>query len=235
MLKIKIPTKWQDLSQKQLEYLLKMKASGLTDATIQTAAFLYFAELNIYKTEKDAVLMRRGLRLYRVKPTDITIAAMQLDFITDPPAFPQLLQEYRGKKAIDQELHGLPFGHYLRLENLLQQYLREQHENLIQQAAAILYPEIKEVDCDAVLTYAILHWYNGIKTYFAGMFPDLFRRLKTTEQDEQPDLREAMLAQIRALTGGDVTKEADVLNVDTWTALAELDAKAREAKEFAKK
>lgn len=106
---------------------------------------------------------------------------------------------------------------------------------VIQQAAAILYPDSKKQDCDAVLTYAILHWYNGLKTYFADMFPDLFRRLRTTEQDEQPDLREAMLAQIRALTGGDVTKESDVLNVDTWTALAELDAKAREAKEFAKK
>ena len=47
-----------------------------------------------------------------------------------------------------------------------------------------------------------------------------------------PDLREVMLAQIRALTSGDVTKEHGVLNVDTWTALAELNAKAREAKEL---
>ena len=235
MLKIKIPTTWQELTQPQLEYLLKLKASGLADATIQTAAFLHFAQLNIYKTEKEAVHLRRGLRLYRVKPTDITLAAMQLDFITDPPTLPQLLQEYRGHKSIDQELHGLPFGHYLRLENLLQQYLREQHEELIQQAATIIYPDITPEECDTTLAYAILHWYNGLKTYFAATFPDLFRRINTNGQDEQPDLRDAMLAQIRALTGGDVTKEEAVLNVDTWTAIAELDAKAREAKEFAKK
>ena len=41
-----------------------------------------------------------------------------------------------------------------------------------------------------------------------------------------------MLAQIRALTGGDITKEQAVLDADTWTALAELDAKAREAQKY---
>ena len=49
--------------------------------------------------------------------------------------------------------------------------------------------------------------------------------------DVETDVRETTLAQIRALTDGDVTKEEAVLNVDTWTALAELDAKARDAEE----
>lgn len=35
----------------------------------------------------------------------------------------------------------------------------------------------------------------------------------------------AMNAQIRALTGGDVTKERAVLQMDCWRALTELDAK----------
>lgn len=43
-----------------------------------------------------------------------------------------------------------------------------------------------------------------------------------------------MLAQVRALTAGDVTKEQTVLNVDTWTALDELNSKAREARELEK-
>ena len=38
--------------------------------------------------------------------------------------------------------------------------------------------------------------------------------------------------QIRALTEGDVTKENEILALDTWRALTELDAKAREAEEF---
>ena len=39
---------------------------------------------------------------------------------------------------------------------------------------------------------------------------------------------------IRALTGGDITKEAAIMKMDTWRALTELDAKAREAEELRK-
>ena len=42
----------------------------------------------------------------------------------------------------------------------------------------------------------------------------------------------AMNAQIRALTKGDVTKESEVLALDTWRALTELNAQAREYKEL---
>ena len=44
-----------------------------------------------------------------------------------------------------------------------------------------------------------------------------------------------MNAQIRALTKGDITKEKEVLNMDTWRALFELDAQAKEAQELRNK
>jgi uncharacterized protein YbjQ (UPF0145 family) len=43
-----------------------------------------------------------------------------------------------------------------------------------------------------------------------------------------------MNAQIRALTGGDITKEDQILQKDTWRALTELDAKAKDAEELRK-
>jgi hypothetical protein len=45
-------------------------------------------------------------------------------------------------------------------------------------------------------------------------------------------LTAAVNAQIRALTKGDVTKEKEVLALDTWRALTELDALAREYQEI---
>ena len=48
-------------------------------------------------------------------------------------------------------------------------------------------------------------------------------------------LYEAVNSQIRALTKGDVTKEKEVLAIDTWRALTELDALAKEYDEFNKK
>ena len=48
-------------------------------------------------------------------------------------------------------------------------------------------------------------------------------------------LKDAVNAQIRALTKGDVTKEKEVLAIDTWRALTELDALAKEYDDFNKK
>ena len=45
----------------------------------------------------------------------------------------------------------------------------------------------------------------------------------------------SMNAQIRALTGGDITKEETIRKANVWRALTELDAKAREAEELNKK
>ena len=71
----------------------------------------------------------------------------------------------------------------------------------------------------------------GLKTAYTQLFPDLFSRTAPTGNN-QPDMRELMLAEIRALTGGDVTKNKAVLHADTMDALAELNAKAREAREM---
>ena len=41
-----------------------------------------------------------------------------------------------------------------------------------------------------------------------------------------------MDAQIRALTKGDITKEKEILSLDTWRALTELNAQAKEYKQI---
>lgn len=234
MLKISTPKSWQELTPPQLRYILTLQAQGVPSGTIQVSAFLHFAGLKIYKTEGDCLRLRAGMKVYRVKASDIAMAAMALDFITDPPTHPQLLTELAGKQAKDAELHGVPFAHYLQIENYMQQYIRTKDATLLTPVLALLYEDnLQEEDIDATARYMVLHWYNGLKPFLAQTFPDLFRPVAGAE-GEEPDLREIMLAQIRALTGGDVTKEEQVLNVDTWTALAELNAKAREAKEVNK-
>jgi hypothetical protein len=66
----------------------------------------------------------------------------------------------------------------------------------------------------------------------ADLFPHFFK--PGGAGDDSPDMRAIMDNQIRALTGGDITKEAEVLAMDTWRALTELNAKAKEAEDFKK-
>lgn len=93
MLKISTPKSWQELTPAQLRYILTLQAQGIPSGTIQVSAFLHFAGLKIYKTEGECLRLRAGMKVYRVKASDIAMAAMALDFITDPPTYPQLLQE----------------------------------------------------------------------------------------------------------------------------------------------
>ena len=175
MLKISTPKSWQELKPAQLRYILTLQAQGIPSGTIQVSAFLHFAGLKIYKTEGDFLRLRAGMKVYRVKASDIAMAAMALDFITDPPTHPQLLPELSGKQAKDAELHGVPFAHYLQIENYMQQYLRTKDSTLLTPVLAMLYEgNLQEQDIDDTARYMVLHWYNGLKPFLAQTFPDLF-------------------------------------------------------------
>jgi hypothetical protein len=48
-------------------------------------------------------------------------------------------------------------------------------------------------------------------------------------------LQDVVDSQLRALTKGDITKEKEILAMDTWRALTELNALAREYEELNQK
>lgn len=84
---------------------------------------------------------------------------------------------------------------------------------------------------------SVFYWFAALKQLLTRNFSNLFG-----EQQEDGNmlgnaslakqLADAMNAQIRALTKGDVTKEKEVLALDTWRALTELDAQVKEYNEL---
>ena len=137
-------------------------------------------------------------------------------------------------------LHGLSFEDYLCCENHYQGYLYSQDVYQLKALYDFLYKEAGRQR----LTESRLFPHQGIRTGFriplVGkhqtvlrlLFPHFFRAVPQkrpdVDQPELPDLMGAMNAQIRALTGGDVTKEKEVLQMDCWRALTELNAKAHD-------
>lgn len=232
-LEVNVPKAWEGLDEGQLLYVLRLLAAGIDADRVQVYAFLRFAGLGVVRQERGALIVRRGWKLLPLSREEVTLGAMVLDFIHEPPPIPQRPERWCGVQAVNAEMHGVPFGQYLQIENYLQQFLQQPDDRLLHPMARLLYPGIKPAKMKAkVFRYLIVHWLTGLKMLYSRLYPDLYRPAPTV--DGLPDLREAMLAQIRALTSGDVTKEERVLNVDTWTALAELDAKAREARELEK-
>jgi hypothetical protein len=138
-----------------------------------------------------------------------------------------------GGVAVDMFLHGVPFFNYLTLENYYQAFLLSPSPDVLHRMASILYPGCSD---DAPLSgyelTAVQMWYVAVKWRLSETFTNFFRPSGGGAPVTRQSLTDGMNAQIRALTQGDVTRESAIQNIDTWRALTELDALAREAREF---
>lgn len=90
---------------------------------------------------------------------------------------------------------------------------------------------------DTAELVSVFYWFASLKQYFARLFPHFYAPVGATDGNQLggslfAQLRETTNAQLRALTGGDITKESLIRQMDTHRALTELDAKAREAEEY---
>ncbi len=247
-LDFKFPKSWKELNQRQLKAVLVfLSAYDKTTALLRIT--LFFANMVIVAKKEEYALCRvatdKGLININLTAGDMLALTEAMQWVMEPGAHPVLLDELGGRKAIDKFLHGVPFETYIMLDNLYQGYLMSKNTEAVIDMANLVYShtgvrndwpddsdEVTLSRIDKLQPYeifAIFQWYTQLKAHFSKHFSHIFKR---AGGGETQSVIEAMNAQIRALTGGDVTKEKDILAIDTWRALTELDAKAREAEEF---
>lgn len=231
-LSVTIPTSWQEVTDEQLYYVFRLLGKGIPTERVMMYAFMRLAGLHIVKEQNGSVLIvRKGNKAYPIRKEDLQYGALRLEFLEKPSDYPVRLSTYKGKAAVDAELHEFPFGHYLQVENYFQAFLQTNEDECIAAIATLLYPDFAGKP-DETLQYNLLSWIYGIKQHFAREFSDLFRTVpqKSNENEENnfPDMKAITEAEIRALNGGDITKTKEIFEADTWGALAELNAKARE-------
>lgn len=212
---------WHALSDQQRKYLyFLIAAETYTPDQIKT---LFLARCCVEDMDK----------LYSLQPPQLAQAISHLDWLEHPPTAPHRLEQLQGRTAREAELEETPYELYLSCETLYHSYLADTDNNEpLQQMAEILYPDDREKPL-APLSPAerinVLLWWIGLKQLLARQYPSLFKPIEKDSAQEN-DLAETTNAMIRALTGGDVTKEQLVLEVPTWRALTELEAKVKEAK-----
>jgi len=224
-----LPTTWNELSDGQLLYVLKLTAAAFTPDEIA-------ARLVIHS-------IPRKLR-HRIPTERLAVAAQVFAFLKTPPTRPVRPAKLAGAAALAPTLQGTTFADYLMIENLWQGFLFFSDVaagldiNAFAEAGATdaatallgkLYPNYKRRRFEPWHAVAAIVWLQGLKTLLSETFAHLFQPSTNTAP---PDMREQMEMQIRALTGGDITKREEVLQSETWAALTELDAKAAEADEL---
>ena len=244
-LSFSLPQAWHELSQRELAMVFRSMERNPEPSQAKLAVLLHLTGMEIsYREIADWRCKARVICdgkdttvSFRIDREKMAWVIEQLDWLETPGIVPVRLQELISKgwervTAIPADLHGVQFSTYLVAENCYQGVLMSRSDAAVQQLATTLYPGL-ERNLEAWEQLMVLQWWAQVKGMLADLFPHFFKP-GGADEGESPDMRAIMDNQIRALTGGDITKEKEVLAMDTWRALTELNAKAKEAEDFKK-
>lgn len=244
-LNFSFPSKWEDLSNEQLKYIFKLIAKGYPFEKIKI--------FSLFKWNKVRLLARKGdgsyilsaktgipkkIKLFEVKPIQFAEVFPFLAWIDRVPDYPVAINRIAGRKAINAFFQEVPFEKFIMADNLYQGYLATENEEILDQLATVLYPSVfPQGKLKQWQRVAVFYWFNSLKNFFSLKFNEFFQPASCPDISfsSENSVEASMNAQIRALTKGDVTKEKEVLKLDTWRALEELNAQAREYREFNQK
>lgn len=233
---VTMPEAWPDLTGAELMTVLKLM-TWVPREMLHTYVFAALSGMKVLRHDDDGNYYCRfsdGKRkqVVRVSPDELRTLLSPLEFLDAPGSVPVRPEMLGKRKAVDALLHGVKFAAYLRLENLYQGFIMSGDAKTLAAAADILYPGSKRwKKLGAVEQLALTQWVVQLKGAFAAAFPNLFKPSGSDDAPSAENALKAMNNQIRALSGGDICKEAEVLASDCWRALTELDYKAKEAEE----
>jgi hypothetical protein len=238
ILNLQVPQSWSELTQEQLHYACFLLSSGHYEADqVKALAIIRWSKLQPKAFSPD------GLQVSTEQGQQCVIRSEQLagflplmDWLMAVPERPVRLEKVQGCEAFAADLQGLPFEHYLALENLYQGYIHTKNSRLLDEMTPMLYG--KKIHLTATEAYNVFLWFASVKRMFAMRFPHFF--VPSPVSSDEVDgatfdkLYRAMNLQIRALTKGDITKEKEILAMDTHRALVELNAQAEEYEDLKK-
>ncbi len=237
-----VPMAWSELSQAQLKYAFTLIAAGATVAQLQTLCLMRWAKLKLVCHYGNGYIFRHEGRKFFLDLETYATAVGRMKYLTEMPATPVRLERIGRHKALDALMNEVPFQVYLYCENLYQGYLASKDENTLQEMGRVLYTCPKR-RLQPMERMNVFYWWAALKQRLAAEFPNFVvvggssqeDDLMGTAHDIGRQLKDSMNAQIRGLTKGDVTKEKEILAMDTWRALTELDAMAKEYHELEQK
>ena len=258
VINLSVPKGWRDLSQEQLLFLLHVMVSvnainrtvgyrsrehytAQVAAQVQTICFFKWSGITVVCPYGRGYLVRSGEQEFQLDVDMLLGAVSSLDWIRELPSVTVRLEKVDGATAIPADISsGLSFDGWLACEANWQNYQSTHDDAALRNMAAILYNK-DDIKLSAAESLGVFYWWAGVKAMVSAMFPNFFKPSAPADLEDgstpasYDEMRRNIDAQIRALTKGDITKEAEVLSLDALRALTELDAQAREYDELQKR
>jgi hypothetical protein len=233
-----VPKAWHELNDKQLKYLYSLIAKDLSIDEVKALAFLHWSETKVIcRYGNDMYLLKHGAVEFPITPLQFATVVDALDWISKLPDMPVRVSQLSGHHAVSADFQGVKFETFLMCENLYQGFISTHRDQFLDEIGTMLYQFSKPHSFNAWQRINIFYWFAALKVFFASRFNEFLQPLSSgndnllgSNQSLGAQLQESMDAQIRALTKGDITKEQLILSLDTWRALTELNAQAKEYK-----
>lgn len=235
---LKLPKSFRQLSKAQVKWIYRTisKNHELTAMELKTFAFIRFSGIKDVHFNSISSLweIRLGKSTFLVDADQMAAAIRELDWILFPPARPWRPDSLAWGKPTDADFSDMDFATYLEIENLFQGYLSTTNPELLKKIGQrLVRRRLRGFRKYELLI--IFAWVESVREHFSTrLFRDLFQKVESdTLAAESPrpsakQLKDAMDAQIRALTKGDITKESEILSMPCHRALTELCAQAQE-------
>ena len=232
---LSIPKSWQELPDKELRYVFRLLNGSFTITQVKARCLLRWAGMRVLRQEGALFVIRYKKQVFAISALQITEAISNLEWLGDFPSYPVRLSRIGFHRAVRADLQNVTFEDFLTLDNLYQGYLQTQKADLLHDMALILY-QARFIRLTKEEATCIFYWFTSVKRYLASLFTHFFSTASDGEafSPSYKQLQDNVNTQIRALTGGDITKEREVLQMDCWRALTELDAKAKDYDELKK-
>ena len=236
-----VPSTWAELNDKQLLFVYRLLADGYSSVDIRTKCLLKWSDTHVVGGNGTShFLLKHQGQVFDVSALQIAQILSLMEWLDELPPVPVRIAQFKRHRALPADFIGVPFEKFLVCDNLYQGYLTTKNDALLDEIGKVLY-QCNVKAFTKPFRIACFYWFAALKQYFARTFPDFYRPMKSEnsnllgEQSTTNQVAEAMNAQIRALTKGDVTKEKEILSLDTWRALTELNAQAKEYSEIQSK
>ncbi len=244
-MKFTVPSAWEELTQDQLRHVLRLlrmyQTSPDWERRLEVALLMYFCHIEVdHRTDQGWMCRERTTKKeFILAPELVPSMAEKVAWATRTEEISVRIEQAGSYRAVDFKLQELMFGDYLKVENFFQAFLLSKNESCLVNMARLLY-QVPDEDTafrfDEEVVLGVFLWFSAAKQELGRQFPYFLKAAGGSEPITRESLIEGMQAQIRLLTKGDVTKNSYILEkTDTWTALAELNAQAREAEEIKRK
>lgn len=240
-MEIFVPRSYSELTAAQSRWMFRTLAKNpeLNSVEFKTFAFLRFAGLHVITKdyESGGFLIKLGRSIFRIDAAQIAGAIRHLDWTLFPPARPWRPDRIAWRRPTDADFSDVDFKTYIAVDNLYQGYLQTYDLGLIRRIADMLVPSPHRPFREWELA-AVFHWIASVKDFFVKKFPHFFSPADSNSLagsgtlPSHKQIEDAMNAQIRALTKGDISREEEILSMPCWRALVELDSQAREYQEL---